>query len=107
MTPINEPIVRSLWAEHPEVDATIGLTAMTHCTNDEPEEQFMAYLDTIDLHHGPLSTSEPYTGLKVLGASLTPGIQAALSLRGFVGFALCLDGFEATRTSDDAMLIHI
>jgi len=62
----NEPVVRSLWANHPELNHLTGITGMWF----DPlvaEDRFIAELGTIDLHHGPYSTSNPYTELEVVG----------------------------------------
>jgi hypothetical protein len=62
------------------------------------EDQLLAQLSAIDLHHGPYSTTTPYTGLRVIGARLTKPVLVALSELGFAKFQERPDGFVATRS---------
>jgi len=61
------------------------------------EDQLLAALGTIDLHHGPYSTNTPYSVLTVIGAQLTEPVRVALSELGFSTFQQPSDGFAATR----------
>ena len=80
---------------------------MTRHTVDHSEEQFLICLGEIDLHHGPLSSAEPYTSLDVLGVSLTSNIQASLLNLGFNEFVPRPGGFTATRSPNEAARIRI
>jgi len=66
----------------------------------------MAELTTIDLHHGPCSSTTPYTALAVIGARLTDPVRAALSELGFSIFLPRPDGFAATRSEEEARRIR-
>src|SRR5436190_22543338 len=83
MSPKNEPVVRALRQE----GAAGDLTSFHHSADSSPEESFLNELDAIDLHHGPYSSSRPYTQIEVIGANLTTELRAALSQLGFEEFA--------------------
>src|SRR6516225_5656781 len=68
MSPVNEPVIRSLWATYSGQDHLTGVTGFRFDSNIAAEDSFIADLGTIDLHHGPYSTSSPYTILDVIAA---------------------------------------
>jgi hypothetical protein len=100
----NAPIVRSLRAAHPVPDHLIGITSMNLDPSMAAEDQFLAVLETIDLHHGPYSTRAPYTELEVVGSSLTSPIRAALVQLGFAQFDETRNGFIARRSREEAAI---
>ena len=102
MSPINEPVIRSLWATHSKQDHLTGITGLQFDNNVATEDRFVAELGTIDLHHGPYSTKSPYTILDVIGARLRGDIREALSEFGFTDFAENAEGFSAERSLAEA-----
>jgi hypothetical protein len=102
MSPINEPVIRSLWATNPQPDHLIGITGFSFEEGVEPENLFLNQIDMIDLHHGPYSSKAPYTILDVIGTRLTEVIRGALYDFGFTDFVENSEGFVARRTLDEA-----
>jgi hypothetical protein len=106
MSPANEPVIRSIWAATPNISHLTGITALTHYEDEGPEGRFLAYLDTIELHHGAMSTTTPYTVIKVIGVPLTTAVRRALSELGFAKFDQGSAGFEAIRSLEEAVRIR-
>ncbi len=105
MSSANEPAIRSLWATRSPLDPM--LTGFRFDAGIAPEDSFLAELDAIDLHHGPHSTSTPYTELEVIGAPLTAGIRRALSQIGFTEFDANQNGFIAQRSQEAASRLRV
>lgn len=103
MSPANEPIVRSLWESQQSSDHLTGTTGFRFDEKISAEDRFLAELDTIDLHHGPYSSTSSYMEIVVTGAGLTAEIRADLSGLGFTDFTETEDGFAAKRTHEEAM----
>lgn len=103
MSSANEPIVRSLWERQGSPDHLTGITGFRFDGGVSAEGRFLAELDTIDLHHGPYSSTSPYREVVVIGARLTAEVQAGLSEFGFTDFAKTEDGFTARRIQEEAM----
>jgi hypothetical protein len=93
----NEPVVRSLWANHPELDHLTGITGIRFDPLVAAEDRFMSELGTIDLHYGPYSTSNPYTELEVVGIQATSAVREAMTHLRFTRFEERSDGFIARR----------
>jgi hypothetical protein len=102
MSPANEVVVRSLWAQPPTHNHLSGITGFGYEQGVAAEDRLLSELDTIDLHHGPYSTTSPYTTLKVIGAQLTATLRSELSTSGFSTFQQSSEGFIATRSEEDA-----
>jgi hypothetical protein len=103
MSPANEPIVRSLWESRKSTNHLTGITGFHFDREISAEGRFHAELDTINLHHGPYSSTSPYTEIEVMGVRLTAEIRADLSELGFTDFTEAGDGFAARRTHEEAM----
>jgi len=103
MSSANEPIVRSLWESRDSTNHLTGTTGFRFDSEISAEDRFRAELDAIDLHHGPYSSTSPYTEIKGVGARLTAEILADLSDLGFTNFTETEDGFAAKRTHEEAM----
>jgi len=103
MSPANEPIVRSLWESRGSTNHLTGTTGFRFDREISAEDRFRVELNTIDLHHGPYSSTSPYTEIEVMGARLTAEIRADLSDLGFRDFTVAEDGFAARRTHEEAM----
>jgi hypothetical protein len=102
LSPANEPVVRALWASQPGQHYRTGITGMKFIPEIAPEENLLAQLATIDLHHGPYSSDTPYAELEVVGCQLTASIRDALIKLGFVHFVALPKGFAAIRNSTKA-----
>jgi hypothetical protein len=100
MSPANEPVVRSLWAAVPDADQLTGITGFRYDGNATSEACLLTELGTVDLHHGPYSSENPYTTLEAIGTPLTTKIRDALSELGFTNFAENAVGFVASRTQN-------
>jgi hypothetical protein len=98
----NEPVIRSIWANHPALDHLTGITGMPFDPLVAAEDRFISELSTIDLHHGPYSTSNPYTELEVVGIQLTSAVREAMTLLRFTEFEEHPDGFVARRSQPSA-----
>lgn len=107
MSAANEPIVRSLRESRGSADHLTGITGFRFREEISAEDRFLAELDTIDLHHGPYSSTSPsYTEIVVMGARLTAEIRADLSDLGFTDFGEAVDGFTGRRTHEEAMRLR-
>jgi hypothetical protein len=106
MSPANAPVVHALWVSSPSQTHLTGITGFRYGEGVTAEDRLLAELDTIELHHGPYSTSAPCTTFKVIGARLTAAIQNALSELGFATFQKSPDGFAATRSVQEARLLR-
>ncbi|HEX3865048.1 MAG TPA: hypothetical protein VHY35_25455 [Stellaceae bacterium] len=69
MSPANEPIVRSLWEGQKSTNHLTGITGFRFDREISAEDRFREELDTIDLHHGPHSSTSPYTEIEVMGCA--------------------------------------
>jgi hypothetical protein len=102
MSPTNSPVVRALRTNATSTSHLSGITGFPYQQGVLAESCFLDLLGDVDLHHGPYSTTTPYTVLKVIGARLTPAIQCALSDLGFWELQQSPAGFTATRGEDEA-----
>jgi hypothetical protein len=106
MSPANEPTVRSLWKRRNAPDHLTGITGFLFDDGVSAEDRFLAELDTIDLHHGPYSSTSPYTEIVVIGAHPTAEVRKDLSELGFADFTEIENGFTARRTPEEAMRLR-
>ena len=102
MSPVNAPVVRSIRAAYPQPDHLTGITGFNFDADAIREETFLGLIDTIDLHHGWLSSASPYTDLSIVGARLSADIHDALSELGFTQFHQEPGGFSAGRSVESA-----
>jgi len=73
--------------------------SLTLCKSDpdaSPEEELLAWLPAVDLHHGDASPT-PWNELQIYGAGLTSAIRAALEDYGVDEITETIYGFRATR----------
>ena len=102
MSPVNEPVIRSLWALRPEVNELTEITGFRFDANVPAAKRFLDELDTIDLHHGAYSNGTSYTELEVIGAPLTVPIRLTLLQLGFADFSENRYSFIARRSDEEA-----
>src|SRR5215469_8186204 len=74
MSPANEPVVRSLWANSPASDHLTGISSFAYEETVSASDSLIGVLDAIDLHHGPHSSPAPYKTLEVVGTQLNVAI---------------------------------
>jgi len=106
MSSANEPTVRSLWECQKASDHLTGITGFRFDDGVSAEDRLLAELDTIDLHHGPYSSTSPYTEIVVMGARPTAEVRKGLSDFGFADFTETENGFIARRTPEEAMRLR-
>lgn len=102
MSDINGPVVRSLWEERPDRGSIMGITGFSEACPLDTDRRFLDYFESLDLHHGPYSTSSPYTKLSVVGIELTENIRGMLLDLGFDDLKQSSNGFTAIRSKEQA-----
>jgi hypothetical protein len=95
-TPANKPVAERIWRERPDESHLSGITTF-RVSSDSPEENLLAELATIDLHHGSYSSDPPNSRLEVIGAPVSEKIKLAMAEYGFAEFRTNGESFEATR----------
>lgn len=93
----NTPVAHRLWKERPAGDHLTGITTFKSSSEFTSEDELVAELDTIDLHHGHYSAQPPYSMLEVIGCPPSERIHAALAEFGFRIDSTTSDGFIAIR----------
>lgn len=79
-----------------EAQRNVALTLYRPDDSLSPEEEFLSWLSTIDLHHGEYSPN-PWATIEVYGATLTDEISTALSDHGADTIESRAYGFRASR----------
>jgi hypothetical protein len=75
----NKAVVEEMWAAKTAGDDMIAsVTIWSVPMPAVTEEDWVGMLDTIEVHHGDLSSEPPMDTLSVYGAAVTPAITAAL-----------------------------
>ena len=95
-SPSNTPVVHRLWRERPAVSHLTGITTFTASSGARPEDELVAHLDTIDLHHGHYSADPPYSVIEVIGCPASERVCSALTELGFTIDSATSEGFIAT-----------
>ena len=95
-TPANRIFAEDYWRRRSDDDLTGTITTfkVPEGTTDCPD-----ILDTIDLHHGVLSSNPPYAVFEVIGLPLSPQLKSRIRKLGFTLFEPTADGFFARRAS--------
>jgi hypothetical protein len=97
-TPVNQEAVETVWREDRSMhDLERGATIFDADAKSSLSETVASMLDVIDLHHGELSHSPPYSVLEVYGAGPDPLLTAVFVQRGFSNLVSTPGGFAATR----------
>ena len=96
-TPTNKTVVQRFWDERPDKRHLTGITAFKDLASLSTDEMLLGHLETIELHHGPLSADPPYTAIEVLGTELSAKAKDQLSEYGFPEFHITSTGFKASR----------
>ncbi len=97
MSPINEPVIRSVWKNQKPLNELNGITSFKFDADVSPADRFLEEFDMIDLHHGSFSSGAHYTELEVVGVPMTAQILEVLSNAGFGRFDEKQAGFTAKR----------
>ncbi|MBI5685419.1 MAG: hypothetical protein HZC54_10080 [Verrucomicrobia bacterium] len=94
-SPSNTPVAHRLWKERPAANHLSGITTFQPSSESNPEDDLLAELDTIDLHHGYYSADPPYSILEVIGCAPSERVRATLTEFGFSIDSISSDGFIA------------
>ena len=97
-SPINTPVTKQLWGKRVKGDHLHGISLFQSGPIENPEENLLSVLDTVDLHHGAYSVTPPYSEMEIIGCAPTPGIHSAIQGLGFVVVSESADGFIAVRS---------
>lgn len=74
----NRTVVEQIWKERKGESEGPSITIWSAPTPAVTEQDWLAILDTIEVHHGPFSCEPPLDTLSVYGASVTTPITDAL-----------------------------
>lgn len=96
-TPANRTAAQQIWAADPNRSHLEGVTTFKFREESSSEDILINELDTIDLHHGTHSATQPYTVLHVIGTAITGRLKAELAQFGFDDFQEAPQGFRAVR----------
>jgi hypothetical protein len=96
-TAATEKVAQRFWKEHPPLGAEAGSGGITLFAGErDPEKDFVAILDGVELHHGIASSERPAVSvLRVLGAPASETIRDMLCAQGFTRIESRPDGFLA------------
>jgi hypothetical protein len=96
-TAATEKLAQRFWREHPPLGAGAGSGGITLFAGEgDPEKDFVAILDGVELHHGIASSERPAVSvLRVLGAPASETIREVLCAHGFTRIESRPDGFLA------------
>ncbi|HVO64941.1 MAG TPA: hypothetical protein VMT12_00530 [Syntrophales bacterium] len=97
---LNTPVVRRLRQERHEENHLTGITTFKQDLSLSPEEQAIAMLAQVDLHHGEFSADPPYSILEVIGCTSSDDVRHELQQYGFGISEITKEGFIATRTEE-------
>jgi hypothetical protein len=97
-TPDTEKIARKIWDDHTPTKIETSSAGMTLFTGTgDAEDDFLAIIDTVELHHGLAAGGTPAANIvRVLGVMPTDAIRRALNSLGFSRLTSGQDGFVAT-----------
>ena len=95
----NTPVALQAWKVRPNRnDHLTGITTFKPVAEFDPEEEFLAQLAPIDLHHGNHSADPAYSLLEVIGCAASDRIREALAKFGFEVQESSPNGFTAIHT---------
>lgn len=75
-----------------------SVTLFNPTASDSPEQEFLSWLPTVDLHHGEYSSETPWEVMHVYGAVITIEITEALKEYGVEEITPTEFGFRACRS---------
>lgn len=79
-----------------------SVTLFDPATSESPEQEFLSWLPTVDLHHGEYSSETPWEVMHVYGATITAEIKRALTEYGVEEITPTDFGFRACRQNNAA-----
>lgn len=77
-----------------------SVTLFNPATSESPEQEFLSWLPTVDLHHGEYSSETPWEVMHVYGATITAEIKRALTEYGVEEITPTDFGFRACRQNN-------
>jgi hypothetical protein len=95
----NKAVVEEMWAAKAAGDAIPSLTLWSVPMPAITEDQWLAMLDEIELHHGDYSSDPPMDTLSVYGTAVTPAITAALREYEYTSVKATKFGFLAFKSN--------
>ena len=98
-TPENRAAAERIWKSRTSLGEPFMLTTFQFRPEATPDQVVADELESIELHHGSDSPTNPWSALEVIGAQLTPQLEAELRDIGFVSFDPTADGFTCARTA--------
>jgi len=101
-SPANEAVSDRLRRGRPPISHLTGITTFRPGPISHPDQDLVAILGILDLHHGGHSADPPYSALEVVGCHPTGAIHSALAEFGFSVVSLTSKGFVAERLARDA-----
>lgn len=78
-----------------------SITLFNAATSESPEQEFLSWLPTVDLHHGEYSSETPWEVMHVYGAAITDEIRQALKEYGVEKITSTEFGFRACRSNTE------
>lgn len=98
-TPTNRIFAEDYWRQGVDDERSGNITTFKVSDGTPDILDIFDLLDTIDLHHGLLSSTPPYAVLEVIGLPLSAIIRSRIRKLGFTRFEPTGDGFCAKRIS--------
>ena len=96
----NTHVAREAWKQRPNSnDHLTGITTFRSVAGYDAEEELIAQLGPIDLHHGVYSADPPYSILEVVGCTASAKLRDALAGYGFAIEESSPNGFRAIHAS--------
>lgn len=91
----HRPVAERLWRLNGMADSRQGITLFKVADENDPESNCLHIIGEVDMHHGVYSTGSALAAVKVIGASLSSELRAALASYGLVKIEITADGFIA------------
>jgi hypothetical protein len=95
---VNTSVAHRVWKQRPNNnDHLTGITTFKPTSELDPENELLAQLAPIDLHHGKYSADPPYSVLVVIGCAASERVRHALAEFGFKVTSASSNGFTAVQ----------
>lgn len=95
---INTPVARRMRKKRSGENSLTGITTFRPTFDMSPEDELVAMLDTIELHHGEYSADPPYSIREIFGCGVSDRVRAALAEFDFSPEASSTESIVAVRT---------
>lgn len=99
-SPVNTPIASEAWKQRPNTNHYLtGITTFRPVAAYQPEDELIAQLRPVDIHHRSDCPDAPFSILDVLGCIPSEKVRDALAKFGLQLEQATANGFRAIRTS--------